>query len=558
MFYKGVIFDLDNTIYDYNLCHNKAITEVFDYLIQTNKSLHIEYIKRTYEDISNKLKYELTNTASSHNKSIYLKQLLEKLNIGFSLFLSINNIYWETFYKNMICYEEVIDFVVFNKSMGKKIGILTDYETEYQLIKLDKLGILKYIDVIVTSEEVGIEKPSSQMFNTILNKLRLNSSEVIMIGDNFEKDIKGAMNMNIFSYWFNRDRADVFCDNYVIFNSFKDLHTKFNNIHKELINLKNISKYCGERFDLVQAGGGNSSVKIDEFMFIKASGYNLTNIDENNGYVPMNNIKLVEAIFKENIKDILTYNIIGDKRGSIETFMHSILKKYTIHLHPIQINRILVSKNATEIINEIYPNSLIIEYFTPGIKVCNKIKEKFNNEKVIFLLNHGIIITSDNITELYNLINDVLEKFESYQNMDFLKYKNTNKISKTINNVFKIDNVSYLCEDVLVNRYLSQKIELFKESITFPDFLIYCGVKLLFGLENIEEYKSLYYEPPKIIIENNLIYISSHSMAKCKEIEEVFKSNLFILDSNFEKTYLSADDICFLNNWDAEKYRQLL
>jgi hypothetical protein len=105
---------------------------------------------------------------------------------------------------------------------------------------------------------------------------------------------------------------------------------------------------------------------------------------------------------------------------------------------------------------------------------------------VIFLLNHGIIITTDNISEVYNLINDVLEKFESYQNMDFLKYKNTNKISKTINSVFKIDNVSYLCEDEVINSYLSQKIELFKESITFPDFLIYCGVKVLFGLENID------------------------------------------------------------------------
>jgi len=558
MFYKGVIFDLDNTIYDYNLCHNKAINEVFDYLIKNNKSVHIEHVKRVYEDISNKLKYELTNTASSHNKSIYFKQLLEKLNIGFSLFLTINNIYWETFYNNMICYEGVIDFLVFNKSIGKKIGILTDYETEYQIIKLDKLGILKYIDVIVTSEEVGIEKPSSQMFNTILNKLRLNSNEVIMIGDNFKKDIKGAMNMKIFSYWFNCDKADAFCDNYVIFNSFKDLHTKFNNIHKELVNLKNISKYCGERFDLVQAGGGNSSVKIDEFMFIKASGYNLTNIDENNGYVTMNNIKLVEDIFKENIKDILHYNIIGDKRGSIETFMHSILKKYTIHLHPIQVNRILVSINATEIINEIYPNSLIIEYFTPGIKVCNKIKENYNNENVIFLLNHGIIITSDNISEVYNLIKDVLEKFESYQNMDFLKYKNTNKISKTINNVFKIDNISYLCEDQIINYYLNNNLELFKESIAFPDCLIYCGIKVLFGLENIDKYKTLYNAPPKIIIENNLIYLNSHSITKCKEIEDVLKSNLLILDSNFEKNYLSHDEICLLNNWDAEKYRQLL
>ena len=74
MFYKGIIFDLDNTLYDYNLCHNKAINEVINYLIKTIQvSLDKEHIKSLYHDISKKIKYELINTASSHNKSIYFK-----------------------------------------------------------------------------------------------------------------------------------------------------------------------------------------------------------------------------------------------------------------------------------------------------------------------------------------------------------------------------------------------------------------------------------------------------------------------------------------------------
>ena len=293
-------------------------------------------------------------------------------------------------------------------------------------------------------------------------------------------------------------------------------------------------------------------------MFIKASGYNLTNIDEENGYTVINNKLLLEDINANTTKDVIEYNFIGNKRGSIETFMHSFLKKYTVHLHPIQINRILVSKKAIEIINEIYPNSLIIEYLTPGIKVCNKIREKYNDENVIFLLNHGIIITCDDIDEVYRLLNNVLIKFEEYQQINFDKYKYTNIISKAINTLFNVSNVSYLCQDEVINNYLNKKQKLFKENITFPDFLIYCGVKNLFGLENIHEYKSLYDEHPKIIIENNLIYINSHSLTKCKEIEDVLKSNLIILDSRFEKNYLSTDEICFLNNWDAEKYRKLL
>jgi FMN phosphatase YigB (HAD superfamily)/ribulose-5-phosphate 4-epimerase/fuculose-1-phosphate aldolase len=550
MFYKGIIFDLDNTLYDYELCHRRAINEVFNYLIKKKLSLNIEYIVYEYENISKNLKYELGYTASSHNKSIYFKQLLEKININLSCFSIINNLYWETFYDNMIFFDGVYDFIKWNKINGIKIGLLTDYETEYQIIKLEKLGLLEYIDYIVTSEEVGIEKPSSKIFITLLEKMKLTSSDVIMIGDNYEKDIKGASNLNIISYWFNKNNSE--------FNNFIDLHSNFKAIQEELILLKKISKYCGERFDLVQAGGGNTSVKINDLMFIKASGYNLTNIDEKNGYTVINNKMLLEDINANITKDVIEYNFIGNKRGSIETFMHSILKKYTVHLHPIQINRILVSNKAIEIINEVYPDSLIIDYLTPGIKVCNKIKEKYNGENIIFLLNHGIIVTCDDIDQVYRILNDVLIKFESYQQINFDKYKHTNIISKVVNRGFNLSNVSYLCEDEVINKYFTQNMDLFKQNISFPDALIYCGVKNLFGLENIDEYKKSFSEPPKIIIENGLIFINSHSLTKCKEIEDVFKSNLIILDSNFKKNYLSADEICFLNNWDAEKYRKLL
>jgi len=566
MFYKGIILDLDNTLYSYDLCHSKALNNIILFLQNNyNTKKNYDELKDLYENISKKIKYEVSNTASSHNKSIYFKQLIELLNLNYSIVQLLNDLYWKTFFDNMVCFEGVKDFIVWNKNIGVKIGILTDYETEYQIQKLERLGLINFIDIIITSEEVGIEKPSTQMFQTILRKMDLTTDKVVMIGDNFDKDIKGAVNINILSYWFNNSTINskntiknINNIKYIEFNSFQKLYNEFNEIHNELIKLKQISKYCGERFDLVQAGGGNTSVKINNLMFIKASGYNLTNIDENSGYVAMNNEMLLKDLNNNTIKEVTEYNFIGNKRGSIETFMHSILKKYTIHLHPIQVNRILVTKEANSIIKEIYPDSLVIDYFTPGIKVCNEIKEKYNNENVIFLINHGIIITHENYDEIYKMLEEVICKFEIFQKLDFLKYKNTNKITTVVNNLFNTNNVSYLCEDSKIKDYLNNKIELFKESITFPDCLIYCGLEILFGLIYIEEYKNKYNEPPKIIIDDGNIYINSNSITKCKEIEEVLKSNLLILDTDLKKNVLSFEEICFLNNWDAEKYRKLL
>ena len=82
MFFTDIIFDLDNTLYNYN-CHNIAIE-------LTIKKLSLDYsnkyddIKSDYDLISNKLKYEIGNTASSHNRTIYFKQVFDKYNFPFN------------------------------------------------------------------------------------------------------------------------------------------------------------------------------------------------------------------------------------------------------------------------------------------------------------------------------------------------------------------------------------------------------------------------------------------------------------------------------------------
>lgn len=555
MFYKGIIFDLDDTLYNYKVCHEHALQTIFKYLYSVYSEVTADF-ENTYLKITTDLKKELSNTASSHNKSIYLKHLLEKLNYGLSEFLTIQNLYWQSFYEKIECYPGVKDFILWNRNKKIKIGILTDYETEYQIIKLEKLGLLDYVDVIVTSEEVGKEKPSKQMFLTILEKLQLSTSDVIMIGDNLEKDIKGAYDLNLFAYWFSPDKLTP----YLSFECFYDLLHDFTSIFNDLIELQNISKFCGERFDLVQAGGGNTSVKtLNDWLIIKASGYNLASLDSKNGYAIVDNNKLVRDIMTNTAKEVTYYNVFNySKRASIETFLHALLKKYTVHLHPIQLNRVLICKNARSIINKIYPNAIIIEYLTPGITICNRIKEEYTDQNVIFLLNHGIIVTSDVIHEIYDLIDDILKKFESFQNLTMDQYKFTNTISKTINSIFDVHYVSYLCQDKIINKYLSEKYSLFLENIAFPDALIYCGIKCLVGLKNIHFYKDLYGESPKIIIENDLVYITAPTLNKCKEIEDVLKCKLIVLDNDFEKNYLSSDEICFLNNWDSEKYRKTL
>ena len=117
---------------------------------------------------------------------------------------------------------------------------------------------------------------------------------------------------------------------------------------------------------------------------------------------------------------------------------------------------------------QLFPDALIIEYLTPGIKVCNKIQEIYNDEKIIFLLNHGIIITTNDYNEQYKLLNNLLIECENYNKENYSKYKFVNNISNFIFDNLSIDNVSYLCEDKIINDYLMNKKKIFEEKNNIP------------------------------------------------------------------------------------------
>ena len=127
----------------------------------------------------------------------------------------------------------------------------------------------------------------------------------------------------------------------------------------ELKNLIQMSKYAGERFDLVQAGGGNSSAKLkNNQMLIKASGYLLSDISINVGYSKVYTNKISNIInsdaikneFNKRKKEILAKKLVEEatinkiNRPSIETLLHSTLYKYTLHTHPIVVNIVVIKK----------------------------------------------------------------------------------------------------------------------------------------------------------------------------------------------------------------------
>ncbi|MCT7433178.1 class II aldolase/adducin family protein [Aliarcobacter cryaerophilus] len=354
----------------------------------------------------------------------------------------------------------------------------------------------------------------------------------------------------------------------------------------EIKDLVEISKYAGERFDLVQAGGGNSSVKFDnDEMIIKASGFLLSDVNENSGYSRVKTSQIANIVKNNQIlnsedkreRESITSNLVKiatidkENRPSIETLLHSFLYKYTLHTHPIVVNMIVIQKNWKEILKVIFKEKSIalVEYKTPGIELALELDKTLQNFKeipnIIFLQNHGLIITSEEKDEIKTIKEEVLSKIENYLKLNMSVYKLSNYISNLFRNIEENENISYLSEDIYINKQVVENQELFYSTPFCPDSLVYCGISCA-KIENLSDtsalinYKNKYFELPKVILYQKNIFFRASSIKKAKEMEEVFKFHIMVLEQNIknEKNFLELNELAYLLNWEAEKYRQKL
>jgi len=353
----------------------------------------------------------------------------------------------------------------------------------------------------------------------------------------------------------------------------------------ELTDFIKLSKYAGERFDLIQAGGGNTSVKLDDSaMLIKSSGYYLSEINELKGYTRVNFRKIINilenpallTITDKKKQDIFAGRLIKEAllepkaKPSIETFLHCLFYKYTLHSHPLTVNAITCKYNWREILTEFFPNSLLVNYKTPGVELGlelnHELKSYINQvskkPQLVFLQNHGMIVSANTPAEVVQITEHTVSILEHYLNIDYEKYKVTNKISSLINSSENLFLISYLSEDYFLNKMLNSQKALFFNTPFCPDALVYCGVKPLHLSDlndrtAIEEYKKKYYSLPRIIIYNSKIYCIASNTKKAKEIEEVFKFYIEVLSlSKNDINYLSNEELHYLDNWEAEKFRK--
>ena len=86
------------------------------------------------------------------------------------------------------------------------LTVVTNGFIEVQYEKFDKSGLRDCFSHIVLSEEVGCQKPNPRIFEEALRMNGLQAEDVVMIGDSWNSDIKGAINAGIDQIWIKKNK----------------------------------------------------------------------------------------------------------------------------------------------------------------------------------------------------------------------------------------------------------------------------------------------------------------------------------------------------------------
>jgi len=184
-----------------------------------------------------------------------------------------------------------------------------------------------------------------------------------------------------------------------------------------LSTITRLSNRFGADADFVLAGGGNTSYKTPEYLYIKGSGTTLATITES-GFVKMNRQKLTAMFHKTYptdatqrealvLEDMMAAREPSEltKRPSVETLLHHLFRyTYVVHTHPALINGMTCGVQGKVIAEELLGDAVIwIDSIEPGYILASTLKAKMDAYKrtlgrdadIILLQNHGVFIAAD-------------------------------------------------------------------------------------------------------------------------------------------------------------------
>jgi putative hydrolase of the HAD superfamily len=193
--YKHLFFDLDRTLWDFETNSDETLLEILSkYNLAVKGITSLQLFKEKYSGINTMLWSLYLN-----GKIIKEKLNLQRFNLTLEAFgikdtqlaIAMANDYVEMSPLKTNLFPHAMEMLEYLHGQYK-LHIITNGFDDVQFKKLERTGMDRYFDQVITSEEAGAMKPKEKIFHFALNKASALANESLMIGDEIEIDLLGA------------------------------------------------------------------------------------------------------------------------------------------------------------------------------------------------------------------------------------------------------------------------------------------------------------------------------------------------------------------------------
>lgn len=358
-----------------------------------------------------------------------------------------------------------------------------------------------------------------------------------------------------------------------------------------------LSRRYGADPEYVVAGGGNTSFKDGETLYIKGSGTALAEMTAD-GFVRMDR-KLLAAIWKKDypsssderesavLADLMAARRPGEetKRPSVETLLHDILPpSYVVHTHPALVNGLTCSVRGKEAMEELFgASALWIPSTNPGYVLSAAVKEAMDAHRLrtgaapelIFLQNHGIFVGADSAEGIDAAYGKVMGTLNARigRRPDFSgavsAYGPSAALAAELGRLAAAGNdgaaVAFRRDAELARLTADREAFAPVASAYSPDHIVYAGSESLFLEEaaDLERDWRIFLDrtgrKPKIVALKGVGIFGVGDGAKAAALAvELFVDAAKVAcytESFGGRRFMTADQIDFINNWEVERYR---
>lgn len=209
--YKAVLFDWAYTLVDLvNEEDRTALMRVYDFL--EGKGFALPDFQKFYDTYHSLFFGMIKISRPTHREARFdhvLNFLLIQNNIhldGRARFEDLLKMYYEEIYSHRKVYPDIMETLKALQEAGVRMGIVSNTTNPGFMKDYERtlMGLDPFFEFSIYSSEVPYRKPHPSIFQLALDRLNLQASEVLFVGDNIQADIAGAQSVKMPAAWLNR------------------------------------------------------------------------------------------------------------------------------------------------------------------------------------------------------------------------------------------------------------------------------------------------------------------------------------------------------------------